>query len=287
MTLGDMLVCLDSTDPSEGRLKLAAHLAHDHGAHLLGVYAMRDVDDGPLFESREQWGGPPGGVGLLERNVAASGPRGTMRAEQIEQRFRDTLRLNGIDGDWHPIDGADTAELIMLAKSVDLAVLGQYSREIRDRMAFRPEEIAVACGRPVLIVPYAGHFERVGGHVLIAWDGTREAIRALNDALPLLAKAQSVTVMTVLVQQNEFDRAHAGLQRAVRHLERHRIPARAEEAMRGDLAVSDVLLSRAADLGADMIVAGAYHHSPLREALIGGVSRELLQHMTVPLLMSH
>ena len=123
--------------------------------------------------------------------------------------------------------------------------------------------------------------------MLIAWDGTREAARALNDALPLLAGARTVMVMTVLAHQGEFERAHPGLQRAVRHLERHGIPARAEQAMRGDLAVSDVLLSRAADLGADMIVAGAYHHSQLREALLGGVSRELLQHMTVPLLMSH
>jgi nucleotide-binding universal stress UspA family protein len=123
--------------------------------------------------------------------------------------------------------------------------------------------------------------------VLIAWDGTREATRALNDALPLMTQAKTVTVITVFAQQSEFERAHAGLQRTVHHLERHGVAARAEESLRGDLAISDVLLSRAADLGADLLVAGAYHHSPLREALLGGVSRELLQHMTVPLLMSH
>ena len=73
----------------------------------------------------------------------------------------------------------------------------------------------------------------------------------------------------------------------MRHLERHGIGARTEETLRGDIPVSDVLLSRASDLDVDLIVAGAYHHSQLREALVGGVSRELLNHMTVPVLMSH
>jgi nucleotide-binding universal stress UspA family protein len=73
----------------------------------------------------------------------------------------------------------------------------------------------------------------------------------------------------------------------VHHLQRHGIAARAEETLHGDLRISDVLLSRAADLAADLLVAGAYHHSQLREALVGGVSRELLDHMTVPVLMSH
>ena len=287
MALRDMLVCLDTTDAGETRLKLAVRLAHEHGAHLTGVCAAIDGDD-DLFEPREPFGTDRlGGVGLMERSVAATVSYGANRAEQIEQRFRDALRLHAIAGDWYPIDGPDTAELVALAKTVDLAVLGQFSRETRTRTAFRPEEIAVACGRPVLIVPYVGKFTTVGEQVLVAWDGTREAIRALNDALPLMAKAKIVTVMTVLAQQSEFEQAHAGLQRAVRHLEHHGIPARAEESMRGDLAVSDVLLSRAADLGADMIVAGAYHHSQLREALMGGVSRDLLRHMTVPLLMSH
>jgi nucleotide-binding universal stress UspA family protein len=223
----------------------------------------------------------------MEHSGAVTVPPSVDRADQLEQRFRDVLRSNALHGDWHLVDGADTAELLALTKAVDLAILGQFSREPRGRFTFHPEEIAIAGGRPVLIVPYAGNFTTVGEHVLIAWDETREATRALNDALPLLAQAKTVTVMTVFAQQSEFERTHAGLQRVVHHLERHGIPARAEESIRGDLAISDVLLSRAADLGADMIVAGAYHHSQLREALLGGVSRELLQHMTVPVLMSH
>ena len=256
MSLSDILVCLDASEAGEGRFKLAVHLASQHHAHLTGAYVLGDGGDAPA------------------------------RAERTEQRFRETLRLHQIGGEWRLIDGPDTGEIVSLAKSVDLAILGQYSRDANGT-GFKPDEVATACGRPLLIVPYVGEFATVGNHVLIAWDGTREGTRALNDALPLLEGAKSATVMIVLSQEREFPRAHAALHRMVGHLEHHGVQARAEETLRGDLTISDLLLSRAADLGADMIVAGAYHHSPLREALIGGVSRELLQHMTVPVLMSH
>ena len=262
MSLNDILVCLDSTEAGEGRLKLAVQLARQHGAYLTGAFVLDD----PAKSS--------------------FGPRGVPR-DDAEERFRETLRLRGIRGDWRLVDGPDTGEIVALAKSADLAILGQYSREAHNGTGFRPDEIAMACGRPLLIVPYIGGFKTVGETVLIAWDGTREATRALNDALPLMNSAKSATVMIVLAQERELERAHAAVQRITAHLERHGIPARAEETVRGDLAVSDLLLSRAADLGADMIVAGAYHHSQLREALIGGVSRDLLHHMTVPVLMSH
>jgi len=94
-------------------------------------------------------------------------------------------------------------------------------------------------------------------------------------------------VMTVASGEAALEESRPSLERIVRHLARHGIAAQPEESVRGDLAVSDVLLSRAADLDVDMLVAGGYHHSQLREALLGGVSRDLLRHMTVPVLMSH
>ncbi|HWD60557.1 MAG TPA: universal stress protein [Stellaceae bacterium] len=256
MSLSDILVCLDSTEAAQGRLKLAARLAQQHAAFLIAAYVLDDGGDAPA------------------------------RAEQAEERFRETLRMQSIRGDWRLVDGPDTAEVVALAKSVDLVVLGQYARDANGS-GFRPDEVATSCGRPLLIVPYAGEFASVGDKVLIAWDGTREATRALNDALPLMEGAKAATVMTVLAKEGEFPQAHAALRQVIGHLEHHGVAASAEETLRGDMTISDLLLSRAADLGADMIVAGAYHHSQLREALIGGVSRDLLRHMTVPVLMSH
>jgi nucleotide-binding universal stress UspA family protein len=150
----------------------------------------------------------------------------------------------------------------------------------------RPDHVVTAAGRPV-VIPYAGTFARIGRRVLVAWDGTREANRALHDALPLFGNAEAVTVMHVGTQEADMDRVRPWLERIARHLQRHGVKAQPEESPRGGIPISDVLLSRAADLGADMIVAGAYHHSQLRETLLGGVSRDLLDHMTVPVLMSH
>ena len=103
----------------------------------------------------------------------------------------------------------------------------------------------------------------------------------------LLEEAQSATVMFVGANERELQQHLPAIERIAGHLQRHGVNAVPEETMRGGLAISDILLSRATDLAADLIVTGAYHHSHLREALIGGASRELLQHMTVPVLMSH
>jgi nucleotide-binding universal stress UspA family protein len=214
--------------------------------------------------------------------------RDAERADAVEQRFREELPVRALDGEWHMLGHTDLAELIQLAKATDLVILGQYPGDDSDDVTWlRPDDLMIDCGRPVLVVPYAGTFESVGRRVLVAWDGTREANRALHDALPLIGGAEVVTVVHVGAQQTDLDRDRPWLERTVRHLGRHGIKAQPNETPRGGIPISDVLLSRAADLGADMIVAGAYHHSHLRESLLGGVSRDLLAHMTVPVLMSH
>jgi nucleotide-binding universal stress UspA family protein len=181
----------------------------------------------------------------------------------------------------------ESGDLMALLPAADLVIFGQAAPDYRLPTGFRPEDIIVGGGRPVLVVPYAGEFAVIGRRVLIAWDGTREASRALHDALPLIAKAEAVTVMTVHAREADLDKSRPSLHRVVRHLERHGIAARTEEAVRGDVPVADLLLSRAADLDVDLMVTGAYHHSQFREALLGGVSRDLLDHMTVPVLMAH
>jgi nucleotide-binding universal stress UspA family protein len=137
------------------------------------------------------------------------------------------------------------------------------------------------------MVPYIGSYARIGRRVLVAWDGTQEAVRALNDALPLISAAEAVTLMTVRARAKDLKHDSLSTERIIRHLSRHGIVAGAEEALQVGSTVSDVLLSRSVDLAADLIVAGAYHHAQLRETLFGGVSRELFHHMTLPVLMSH
>jgi nucleotide-binding universal stress UspA family protein len=241
---------------------------------------MRGVNPGPgvLIEPDARTGGGEPAFEPVSREAE--------RAEQVEELFKSELRAHGLGGEWHLLTPGETAVFIDLAKCFDLTILGQLSPEIRST-GFRPDEIVIATGRPVLVVPYAGTFDTVGRRVLVAWDGTREAARAANDALPLLENAEAVTVMFVGTRETTLEEHHPSIERIVNHLQRHGVPARAEETLQGDLRISDVLLSRAADLAVDLLVAGAYHHSQLREALVGGVSREVLEHMTVPVLMSH
>jgi nucleotide-binding universal stress UspA family protein len=127
------------------------------------------------------------------------------------------------------------------------------------------------------------------GASLPGWsaNGSREAVRALNDALPLIGNAEAVTVMTVRERERDFEHDRPSMERVICHLARHGVAARPDRVLHGGSPVSDVLLSRAADIAADLIVAGAYHHSQMREALIGGVSRGLFRQVTVPVLMSH
>jgi nucleotide-binding universal stress UspA family protein len=292
MAIADILVCIDPTTASDTRLKLAFNLARANKAHLAGAYVLTDMRaarGGP-----SGFGGVPGMTGLADEAVSPGGAVSDVFheaeiADRVEHRFKDELRLAGIAGQWHIVPDDDSAELIELAKSVDLTIMGQRppNSHADGAARFRPDDVVIASGRPVLVVPYAGTFDSVGKRILIAWDGTREANRALNDSLLLLADAEAVTVIFVGTSERELEQHRPALERIVAHLQRHGINATREETLRGTLAISDILLSRAADLVADLIVTGGYHHSQLREALIGGVSRDLLQHMTVPVLMSH
>lgn len=304
MELKDILVCLDPTDAGEARLRLAAGLASEHHAYLSAAYVLPEqiagvggytgydglgfrapagsaaVAPGSLVAGVPAPAVPPATKGDYERRLELT--------DLVKQRFRETLQPEGIGGgEWQLFGAGEGEDLVALARAADLVVYGQDTPEYRLPTGFGPEDIVTAAGRPVLVVPYAGEFPAVGRRVLIAWDGSREAARAAHDALALLRKAELVTLITVGDSERRSERNGAALARMLRNLDRHGLTARTEETVTGDLRVSDVLLSRAADFGADLIVAGAYHHSQLRESLFGGVTRDLLERMTVPVLMSH
>jgi len=285
MPIRDILVCLDSSEAGEARLRLALALARDRKATLTALYVLPEpritappIGLGPIPPSAAAWTPP----------AADGSPREPERAEEVETLFRSELRSAGLDGEWYLLDERDLVGLVEFANTVDVAILGQQLPGAPDNSGIiAPDRVITEVGRPVLIVPYAGRFETVGRRALIAWDGSREAARALNDALPLIEDAEAVALLYIGTDETQLERARPAFDRVVRHLLRHGVRASGEETPSGDVAISDLLLSRAADLRADLIIAGAYHHSPLREALLGGVSRDLLRHMTAPVLMSH
>jgi nucleotide-binding universal stress UspA family protein len=284
MKLRDILVFLDGGSAAQGRLQLAINIARDQEACLSAVF----IQNGQGAASSRGHPAPwlELAAGPLIPGAVVTSPD-AMLADDAEEQFREHLRSLRIEGDWQALERPDTGKLITLAQAADLVVIGQAKPGGRPALTWRPEEIVVCCGRPVLMVPYVGNYPKVGRRVLVAWDGSREAVRALNDALPLIHAAEEVTLLTVRGRPKDLDPANGSTRRAVRHLARHGITARPTEALHLGGAISDELLSRTVDLAADLLVAGAYHHSQLRESLIGGVSRELFQHMTLPVLMSH
>jgi nucleotide-binding universal stress UspA family protein len=188
--------------------------------------------------------------------------------------------------EWRCAEG-EVAELVMLhARYADLAIIGQRSEHTGSVSDYYPsiaEEVVLGAGRPVLVVPYIGSPATVGKRVLVAWNGSREAARALNDALPILERAEHVTVLVI-------DADGAGRTPGAdiaAHLARHGVRAEASHVPSGGIGIGDALLSRAADLACDLIVMGAYGHSRVREFVMGGASRHMFDHMTVPVLMAH
>jgi nucleotide-binding universal stress UspA family protein len=276
MGLKDLLVHVDNDPACRSRLDVAVALAAKYGAHLTGLHAT----------------GSPGLPGYAEVELPPS-LREEVRhhleelARQAEQRFHERARQRGILGEWRLDTGDIVGAMRLHARYADLTVVGQGIdlQGAPHDLAFLPEELALGVGRPVLVVPRYGAFETVGERVLIAWNGSREATRAVHDALPLLKRATEVTVLSIDPEHDSGSRVPSA--DIALHLARHGVAAEAASTVGLDIAVGDVLLSRAADLSADLIVMGAYGHSRVREMVLGGATRHLLHHMTVPVLLSH
>ncbi|NIR58466.1 MAG: universal stress protein, partial [Gammaproteobacteria bacterium] len=135
--------------------------------------------------------------------------------------------------------------------------------------------------------PYIGAGPTVGNYVTVAWNARREAVRAVNDALPMLERADQVDVLSVNPRVGPEDHGEIPSADICLHLARHGVSATAQSVVANDIDVANLLMSRCADTGSDMIVMGAYGHSRLRESVLGGTTHDVLRSMTVPVLMSH
>ena len=286
MLFKDILVHLDEGPRSATRLKVALDLARRHAAHLTGIYVI-DIPGSDLFYGA---GMPYAGGGGMNDMVASLRADSAARAETSGQEFRDALRREGLEGEWRTVDGDTVALLALHARYADVTILGQpnedesYKGPSADAVLVN---VMLASGRPVLAVPYAGQFERVGERVLVAWNASRESTRAINDALPLLRDAKMVTVLAVNPKHGIDGHGDVPAADIVLHLARHGVKAEAAHTIAKDISEGDALLSYAADLGVDLIVSGGYGHSRAREMVFGGVTRTLLEEMTVPMLLSH
>ncbi|MGB7100343.1 MAG: universal stress protein [Xanthobacteraceae bacterium] len=172
-----------------------------------------------------------------------------------------------------------------LARRFDLAIVGQAEPERSAVEEVIAEATLFQSGRPVIIVPYIQKDPLKLDRVMLCWDGSRAAARAIADAMPLLKKAGQVEIVIVSNERGKQDEIEGA--DMAQHLARHGLKVEVKRTVLGDIDVADVILSHAADVGADFIVMGGYGHSRLREFVLGGVTRSIFQSMTAPVLMSH
>jgi nucleotide-binding universal stress UspA family protein len=283
MGFKDILLQIDDSRGRDSRLNLAVDIARRQGAQLTGLFALEPLDlSGLVAPSGADIATVQALDDIRERYRAQRRAAG----DRLRAGFDDATRRAGIAGEWRALEG-DPAELaIHEARYADLIILGQSDPDEPLSRADIPGAVLLGAGRPILVIPFIGS-ETIGRNVLVAWRTTREAARAVNDALPFLTAADSVTVLTINPERDGDGQPDRSTAEIARHLARHGVKATASHIDAADIEVGEALLSRAADLDSDLIVMGGYGHSRLREFALGGTTRTLLQHMTVPVLLSH
>lgn len=280
MTYRTLLVHVDNSQQCRARVELAVDFACRLPAHLTGIYLPFHM---PIFSDVTDIGG----MGVPPPSSPESDAK---RLDQAEQMFMEICRRQAVSPEWLTPRYDTNGEMRTHARYADLVIVGQEDQsdpETLPAMGF-VESVVLAGGRPVLILPYAGKVPRSFNNILLAWDGGREAARAAADAMPFLMAAKTVHVMHVTRgNRTEVLGPIPGLDIAM-FFARHGVNVRVTpERGANDVAVGEDLLSRAADLNIDLIVMGAYGHSRMQEWVLGGVTRTMLETMTVPVLMSH
>lgn len=272
----DMLVHVDGSKASARRLGLAASLAERMEAHLTGLHVK-------WLQDKLYWADPVTARMIVE----AARDSAEADADAASAQFRAETAGRPISAEWRERSGPLVRTFAAEGRFADLMIVGQHDPDGEagietDGLA---EQVVLNSGRPCLVVPYAGEFPVLGRRILVAWNGSREASRAVHDAMPFLRRAAKVHV--VQVEPHGGGREVELPTDLARHLDRHGVAVELLHDVAVGISIADVLLSRAADLSIDLIVAGAYGHSRFRELVLGGVTSSLFSEMTVPVLMSH
>jgi nucleotide-binding universal stress UspA family protein len=275
MAIKEILVHVDSMPAADARLALATKIAEQNDAHLIGLHVrpmiyIPSTPDFPVSDSffEEQ-----------ERDIDE-------HAATAKSKFEAAVRKTNVANEWREGRGLPSEVVRKHARYADLLVVGQHDPDANGQAQDLPGGILLTTGRPVLVVPYAMPIRSFARNVMIAWDDGAAATRALNDAIPLIAKDAKVQVVAVN-PNNTGEHGPIPCADICLHLARHGLKAEAVALTAPEAKAGDLLLARAFEQGCDLLVMGAYGHSRMREFVFGGVTAQLLESMTLPVLMSH
>ena len=273
----DVLVNLSVDEGANAASDYAVSIAEMFEAHIAGIAFRYD----PVV--------PVSGAGYIPADVIETQERDNAAAAKAAiDRFVAATKRAGLTAE--PLTfGASFAgvgdQFGKLARRFDLSVVGQAEPDKSPAEAIIAEAALFESGRPVIVVPYIQKDTLKLDRVVLCWDGSRSAARAVADAMPLLERAGHVELFIVANEPGKQDEIEGA--DMAEHLARHGLNVEVKRTVAAGVDVADVILSHAADAGSDFIVMGGYGHSRLREFVLGGVTRSIFRAMTVPVLMSH
>src|SRR6267142_1194958 len=275
--LREIVVFIDGRTETPGILEFAGILAQEHGARIISVFMQPE----PATTPAETFARGKGMQSTLDVHRA--------QLERIEAehraQFEDIVRHHGIQSEWRSLPYL-SSEVGVHAYYADLVVIARP--ESAGETAAPPglaESLVLSSGRPIIVFPPRGTVSQVH-RIVVAWNATRESIRAVADALPLLVKAEAVEVLVVDHRRHPAGHGQEPGADIARHLARHGAHVEVRRLSSGGKDVGRLLLSQADAFGADLLVMGAYGHSQLREWMFGGVTRTVLYEADLPVLMS-
>jgi nucleotide-binding universal stress UspA family protein len=279
-----ILAVLNETSRTEQVLDAASWIARRQESHLIGLYV---IPAAKIYPSGATMGMP----------TVFEGYRDSFKDKMKEtrDRFEARLKADALKGEWRLVESiySDIASsAIISSQGADLVIAcqsgGISETGVEDDLA---ERLVMESGRPVLIIPRQGHFaprgEGITEKAVVGINGTPEAARAMFDAVPLLGMVRETRLVWVDPQTEHNEAGDVSGAEEAGLLSRHGINAVADPMVTDGEEAGRALIMRANDLGADLLVMGAYAHSRLREIVLGGATRRVLQQMNIPVLMSH
>jgi len=272
MAVKTILVAYSGWSSAQSPLKHALKIADHHDAWLTGILGHGQSQGLRMF------------AGKIPREVFELVKENEHKeiAEAKEIFTKTVARHHRADtSDFLDVIDEDGGTVASFARTFDLIVTAPHNAEWGEQhMSASPDMIALQSGRPVLIVPKEYDAPGLSTHVVVAWDGKRAAARAIGDAMPMLEEKGKVTVLTI------GDQTPPGTERLIQNLRRHGIKTDHLQSSKSG-SIGNTILVTAQDIGADLIVMGAYEHSKFAHDVFGGVTTDILKRMHIPVLMSH
>lgn len=277
MAIKDLLVSYNASENAESALSLAIQKCQKYGAALTGLYVSSPI----RFEGHiAHW--------ITQDTLEALQTTEDKVAESIQEAFFKCVGEKGFSGkvEWITRQGRPTDILIQQSRYFDLMLLGQQSTTKETKHHIRAEDIVTRSGKPLLVVPAAYECHAFSEYAVVAWDGSRAAARALTDAMQILETKKRLDVLTIKSDKADKTDSPDDMD-IIRHIQRHGVDASRVVLQASRDGKGATILDYCAQNQPDILVTGAYGHSRLREDLLGGVTNDIMQHMNIPVFMSH